>query len=117
MYKLSVCDHKTGETHTQRFETLERAQMGMLANVCSDLLWYGTDWSQAGEMLLALLYSASRGELCGALYNDDAPDVVASPNWFAVYGCGVSMVYTIEEVCEPESERWGWADGRRVELA
>ena len=100
MYKLSVYNHKTGKTEEQSFETFERAQMDMLADMCSDLLWYGTDWSQAGEILLALLYQASRGELCGALYNDDAPDVVASPNWCAVYGCGMSMAYVIEEVCE-----------------
>ena len=97
VYKLSVCNHKTGKTEEQSFETLERAQMGMLAGVCTDMLWYGTDWSQAGEMLLELLGRASLGELCGALHNDDAPDLVVSSHWCTVYGCGVSMSYVIEE--------------------
>ena len=99
MYKLSLHDHKTGETHTQRFETFERAQMGMLAGMCRDLLAYGEDWAQAGELLLYLLEDASHGALSGALH-DEMFDLVVSPNWCAVYGCGVSMVYIIEEVCE-----------------
>ena len=97
MYKLSLHDHKTGETHTQSFETFERAQMGMLASMCRDLLAYGTDWSQAGEMLLYLLEDASHGALSGALHNDDAPDVVASPYCGMVYGCGAAVSYIIEE--------------------
>ena len=91
MYKLSVNNYRTHETDWHLFDTLEQAQMRMLACVGDDLLEHGMDWAQVGPMLLGLLRAASCGELSGALCCCDAPDVVVSPNWVTVYGCGASM--------------------------
>ena len=97
MYKLSVNNYETRESDGHLFDTLEQAQMRMLACMGDAMLEHGMDWAQVGEILLGLLYSASRGELCGALCCCDAPDVVVSPHWGTVYGCGASMSYVIEE--------------------
>ena len=96
MYNLNVRNNKARTLNKVSFETLERAQMGMLCDMTHALLWNGEDLAQVGSILLDLLYRASRGELCCEVYAEEH-ELSACSRGGWVHGRGADMSYTIVE--------------------